>query len=180
MGSDATEPHEIFTVEPAPPIRASGAVDLRDDRPAGSAPLEIDADGLDAALEAAGVTTGPSTDIRLRLRAQSQPGEQGSTKRVGPDAYRVVIHVAEKATLEDRHLYVVNNSLLHELRHLHQLQQDSDFEAAYSHHTLAVGYANNPYEVEARYYGRLADPAGVKDTGPAGIHLGKAVWGLRS
>lgn len=180
MGSDCTKAHEVFTVAPAPRARGSNAVDLRDDRPPGAAPLEIDADGLDAALEAVGVTVAPGTEIRLRLRVQSQPGEQGSTKRIGPDTYRVVIHVAAKPTLEDRHLYVINNSLLHELRHVAQLQQDPNFEAAYAHQNLTVGYANNTYEVEARYYGRLADPSGEKDTGPAGNHLGKTVWALRS
>ena len=131
------------------------------------------------ALEAVGLTVGPQTEIRLRLRAQTHLGQQGSTTRIGPDAYRVVVCVADKPALADRHLYVVNNSLLHELRHVHQLQQDPDFEAAYAHQNANVGYADNPYEIEARYYGRLADPTGEKDTGPAGAHLGKAAWGLR-
>lgn len=180
MGSDAAKPHEAFTIAPAPVARASDAVDLRDDRPAGAAPLSADADGLDAALAAAGVTVGPETEIRLRLRPQTHPGEQGSTKRIGPDAYRVIVHVAAKPSFAERHLYVVNNSLVHELRHVHQLQQDPGFEAAYAHQNATVGYAANSYEVEARYYGRLADPTGEKDTGPAGAHLGKNVWGLQT
>lgn len=180
MGADAAKTHETFSVSPSMLPRASDAVDLRDDRPAGAAPLKVDAARLDVALEAVGVSVGPSTEVRLRLRAQTHPGQQGSTKRIGRDAYRVVVHVADKRSLADRHLYAVNNSLLHELRHVHQLQQDPDFEAAYAHQNATVGYADNPYEVEARYYGRLADPAGEKDTGPAGAHLGKAAWGLHS
>ena len=71
-------------------------------------------------------------------------------------------------------------ALLHQLRHVAQLQQTPGFEAAYVHQNATVGYADNPYEIEARFYGRLADPTGEKDTGPAGTHLGKAAWGLRS
>lgn len=69
---------------------------------------------------------------------------------------------------------------MHELRHVHQHQQDPDFSAAYLHHNHTVGYGANPYEVEARYYGRLADPTGTKDTGPAGPSRGKHIWGLRA
>lgn len=180
MGADAAKTHEAFAVAPAALARASDAVNLRDDRPAGAAPLKVDATRLEVALDAACVTVGPQTEVRLRLRAQTHPGQQGSTKRIGPDAYRVVVCVADKPNLADRHLYVVNNSLLHELRHVHQLQQDPDFEAAYAHQNATVGYADNLYEIEARYYGRLADPTGEKDTGPAGAHLGKAAWALRS
>ena len=178
MGADAAKTHETFSVAPAPPARPSDAVDFCDDRPTGAPPLAVDTDRLDAALHAAGVTVGPYTEIRLRLRPQTEPGQQGSTQKIGPDAYRIVIHVADKPVFTDQHLYVLNNSVLHELRHVHQHQHDLDFNAAYAHQTLTVGYAANDYEVEARYYGRLADPTGTKDTGPAGTHLGKQVWGL--
>lgn len=73
-------------------------------------------------------------------------------------------------------------TLLHELRHVHQLQQDSDFEASYAHQNLTAPdrrVRRQPHEIAARYYGRLADPTGEKDTGPAGAHLGKAAWGVR-
>lgn len=180
MGADAAKTHEGFTVAPATAARrAAEAVDLRDDRSAGAAPLELRTGELEAALAAAGVTVGPATEIRLRLRDQTHPGEQGATKRIGADAYRVVVCVAAKPAFADRHLYVANNSLVHELRHVAQLQADPDFEANYAHHTATVGYHDNPYEVEARCYGRLADPTGEKDTGPAGAHLGKAVWALQ-
>ncbi|MEX2621926.1 MAG: hypothetical protein WD250_17060 [Egibacteraceae bacterium] len=177
---DSAKTHQAFAVAPARQHRRpSDAVHLRDDRPSGSPPLTVDADALDAALHAAGATVGPHTEIRLRLRPQTSPGQQGSTQKVGPDAYRVVVHVAAKPALADRHLYVVNNSLVHELRHVQQHQHDPDFNAAYLHANLTVGYDANPYEVEARYYGRLADPTGHKDTGLAGPPLGKHVWGLR-
>lgn len=59
------------------------------------------------------------------------------------------------------------------------MQQDPDHEAHYAHENATVGYAANKYEVEARYYGRLADHTVTKDTGPAGAHLGKTAWALR-
>lgn len=176
---DAAKAHEVLVVAPARTPRLSDAIDLRDDRPPGCAPLAVDTDALDAALHAAGVAVGADTQIRLRLRPQTASGQQGSTRKIGPDTYRVIVHVAAKPVLADRHLYVVNNSLVHELRHVHQHQVDPEFHTAYVNHNLTVGYAANPYEVEARYYGRLADPTGEKDTGPAGPHLGKHVWGLR-
>ena len=117
MGADAAKTHETFSVSPSMLPRASDAVDLRDDRPAGAAPLTVDATRIEVVLHAAGVTVGPQTEIRLRLRAQAHPGEQGSATRIGPDVYRVVISVADKPALADRHLYVVNNSLLCRPRH---------------------------------------------------------------
>jgi hypothetical protein len=179
MGSDSAKTHEAFTVAPAEPARASDAVHVRDDRPPGSTPIHIDADALDVALEATGVTVGPHTVIKVRLRPQTAPGQQGSARRLGPDEYRVVVHVADKAKFEDHHLYVINNSLLHELRHVTQMQHDPDHELAYANENLTVGYAKNKYEVEARYYGRLADHTGEKVAGPAGTPLGNAAWALR-
>ncbi|MEX2621549.1 MAG: hypothetical protein WD250_15135 [Egibacteraceae bacterium] len=180
MGSDSAKTHEAFTVAPAEPARLSDAVDVRDDRPAGSTPLHLDANALDTALAAVGVTVGPHTLVKVRLRPQQFPGQQGSAQRIGPDAYRVVIHVVDKPTFKDRHLYVVNNSLLHELRHVAQMQHDPDHELHYANENLTVGYAENKYEVEARYYGRLADHIGEKNTGPAGPALGKSAWAVRT
>lgn len=180
MGSDSAKTHEAFTVAPAAPARLSDAVDVRDDRPAGSTPLHLDADALDTALAAVGVIAGPHTLVKVRLRPQQFPGQQGSAQRIGPDSYRVVIHVADKPTFKDRHLYVVNNSLLHELRHVAQMQHDPDHASHYATENLSVGYEKNKYEVEARYYGRLADHTGEKNVGPAGVHIGQEAWALRS
>lgn len=44
MGCDASKTHECFTVAPAPAggaRRTTEVVDLRDDRPAGAAPLQL-------------------------------------------------------------------------------------------------------------------------------------------
>lgn len=180
MGMGSHKTHDAFTVAPALRHRPSDAVDVRDDRPPGSAPLTVNADALDAALSAAGVTLGPDTEIRLRLRPQTTPGQQGSTQQIGPDAYRISIYIAAKPVFADRHLYVVNNSLVHELRHVQQHQHHPNLANEYAGHNATIGYHANPYEIEARYYGRLADPTASKDTGPAGPHLGKQVWGLRT
>lgn len=185
MGAGAAKAHQVFRVAPA---RASGregagpsaAIHFRDDRPPGSASVRVEQEAMAAALEAAGVVVGPGTRIRLRLREQTHPGQQGLAQRIGPDRYRVVIHVAPKERLEDRHLYVLNNSLLHELRHVAQMQGDPEHGAKYLHQNLTVGYTSNAYEVEARYYGRLADHTGTKDTGPLGPAPGKQLWGLRA
>jgi len=76
--------------------------------------------------------------------------------------------------------YVVNNSLVHELRHVQQEQADTGFGQKYQNQNATVGYYHNGYEVEARFYGRLAQlPGGKKDTGPAGKPLGKKVWGIK-
>jgi hypothetical protein len=186
MGAGTKKAHAAYTVAPAGTLqdhgafpRLSDAVDLRDDRPSGSAPLVVDPDGMDAAIRAAGVQVGPETRIRLRLRAQSYAGEQGSAAQVGPGDYRLVVHVAPKDKLEDRHLYVLNNSLIHELRHVRQMQDDPEHGAKYMHQNLTVGYAKNKYELEARRFGRLADHTGEKDTRPAGPALGKKAWGFK-
>lgn len=182
MGAGCARVHRAFRVAPAPGSEGvpTGAIRFRDDRPPGCVPIRVDPEAMAAALEAAGVVVGPRTEIRLRLRPQARPGQQGSARRIGPDRYRIVIHVAPKDQLEERHLYVLNNSLIHELRHVAQMQADPHHGAKYLHQNLTVGYAGNAYEVEARWYGRLADHTGTKDTGPLGPARGKRVWGLRA
>lgn len=180
MGAGAKKQVEFFTIAPASQhSRVVDGVDFRDDRPPGSPPLAVHPPAMETALAAAGVTVGPHTVIKLRLRSQTAPGQQGHAQQLGSDSYRVVIHVADKPRLADRHLYVINNSLLHELRHVAQMQHDPHHQANYAHQNHTVGYQHNSYEVEARYWGRLADHTNTKDTGPAGPALGKAVWALR-
>ena len=69
---------------------------------------------------------------------------------------------------------------MHELGHVQQHQHHPNLAVEYAGDNATVGYHANPYELEARYYGRLADPTASKHTGPAGPHLGKQVWGLRA
>ncbi|MGH3452513.1 MAG: hypothetical protein ACRDQW_17790, partial [Haloechinothrix sp.] len=62
MGAGTKKAHAAYRVAPArspqagpPSPRPSDAIDLRDDRPSGSAPLVLDPDGMDSAVRAAGV-----------------------------------------------------------------------------------------------------------------------------
>lgn len=157
------------------PVRG---VDFEDQRKSGPK-IEVDPARMNAALRAAGVVGGKDFRVKVRVRDQAQAGQQGVAQQIGPNSFRVVISVAPKARLENRHLYVLNNSLVHEMRHVAQHQQDPDMSAKYVHFQQTVGYANNPYEVEARAYGRLADHSGEKvipkGLGPA---QGEVVWGL--
>jgi len=49
--------------------------------------------------------------------------------------------------------------LLHELRHVHQFQEDRAFPLRYAWRSLRHGYLDNPYETDAREYAarRVAD-----------------------
>ena len=49
--------------------------------------------------------------------------------------------------------------LLHELRHVHQFQEDALFPLRYAWRSLKHGYTNNPYEADARTFAarRLAE-----------------------
>lgn len=135
-------------------------IDFRDDREGEATPLRIDEERLNAALDAAQVDT-HGIEVRLRLRTQTDTNHQGFCKRIREGVYRVVVYVADKEAFEDRHLYVINNSLVHELRHIAQWQ---------------LGMPGD--EIDARYYGRLADHTGKKNTGKAGPALGKDVWAV--
>lgn len=155
-------------------------VNLQDQR-SGGPPLKLNPTGLEAAMAAAGVIVGPKTKIRLRLRDQKEEGEQGSAKKVGDDEYRVVIKVAKKEQFKPHHLYIINNSLVHELRHVRQMQDEPDHSAKYQKQNMTVGYHKNKYEVEARKFGRLADQTGERSWKglPEGMKiLGEAIWGL--
>lgn len=177
MGSGSKTHLDYYPIGPAR-WRPADAVDVRDDRPAGATELAVATEALEQAMAAAGVKAGGDTEIRLRLRAQDHPGQQGHCTRLGKDSFRVVVRVADKPEFADRHLYVINNSLVHELRHVAQMQTDPNHASAYAHQQATAGYQHNTFEVEARQYGRLADHTGTKDTGEAGPALGKALWAI--
>jgi hypothetical protein len=160
-------------------IDPASAVDFQDYRKDKSIPLKIDKKALSKAMEAVGIKTTPNTKIRLRLwSASSKHGTYGQTQQIGPDEYRVVVRVLSGKGTKDSHFYVMNNSLLHELRHVTQMQSDPNHQANYVMQNMTVGYSDNVYEIDGRYYGRLADHTGTKDPGPAGTALGKQVWGI--
>lgn len=165
----------------APEVSATplaDAVEVQDYRKVKGAPISIDKAKLQAIMKAVGIEQEPGLKIRLRFWDQSVPGEQGVTQRIGPSEYRVVVKVAAKEKFEDRHLYVMNNSLLHEMRHVTQNQKDPQMGQKYMMANMTVGYGKNPYEIDARYYGRLADHTGTKDTGKLGPAKGKKLWAL--
>ena len=140
-------------------------------------PLVLDREALDIACAIVGVELGQGGTILVELR-DAASGKQGFARRTRK-GFKVVLFVTKKDTYEDRHHYVINNSLCHELRHVAQMQADEDFTAKYAAATKAVGYEANPYEVDARYHGRLADHTGTKNTGTAGPAVGELVWAVR-
>lgn len=157
--------------------RAAHQVDFQDQRRTPGQRLRLDADALDCVLAVTGVHTQGDLRVRLRLRDQ-HGGGQGLCQRLGHRDFRVIVAVAPKPAYDHHHLYVLNNSLIHELRHVAQHLNDPQMAVKYAQATLTVGYAHNPYEVEARLYGRLADHTGKKDTGHLGEAGGVALWAL--
>lgn len=155
-------------------------VDIKDTRKASriaKAPLVFDREAVEIAMAVCGVEVGPETCIKLRVTDESSKGEAGYTRRIGPDAFIVKVRVLKKDTYTDVHTYVINNSLVHELRHVAQMQALPGFEAAYAVETAAKGYRANAFEADAREHGRLADHTGTK-TSAAGKPLGKTLWAL--
>lgn len=154
-------------------------VDIKDTRKASriaKAPLVFDREAVEIAMAVCGVEVGPETCIKLRI-TDAAKGQQGYARRIGPDAFLVKIRVAKKDTYTDVHTYVINNSLVHELRHVAQMQVTPGFEAAYAAETAAKGYRANAFEADAREHGRLADHTGTK-TSAAGQPMGKLLWAL--
>jgi hypothetical protein len=147
-------------------------VDAKDYRKNKAAKFTLDTAALQKALAAAGVL--PGAFIKLRL-VDGDGKKQGQAQRIGPNAFRVIVRVLPKASYGDAQMYVLNNSLVHELRHVAQMQANPGFTLAYSKASKSVGYHNNPFEVEARYFGRIADHTGTKRPDA----LGKSVWAIR-
>lgn len=139
--------------------------------------LVLDQEALDIACAVVGVDLCAGQPLLIELR-DGEKGKQGYARRTSK-GFKVVLYIAKKDSYQDRHLYVVNNSLLHELRHVAQMQTDGNFAARYAWADRHFGYAANPYEVDARYFGRVADHTGTKNTGNAGPALGELVWAVR-
>lgn len=105
--------------------------------------LKVDTDRLYILLDKAGVELSDSLEIRLRFRDSNGP--HGTTRQIGPNSYRVVLNVRyEKHTLSENAQYVVNNTLLHEFRHVAQMQGPKSLSSDY----------NGWSETEARKFGR--------------------------
>lgn len=161
--------------------RPSDVIDLQDQRGKGALPLKMNPDGMDLAIATAGIDIKPGMKIKVRLRDQKVEGEQGSALQTGPNEYRVVVKVARKKAWKPHYLYIINNSLVHELRHVRQMQLEKNHSKLYQQQNMTVGYAKNKYEIDSREYGRLADETGERSWKglPEGMKiLGKAIWGL--
>ena len=163
---------------------APSYIEFRDDRTAG-APLTLDPTAWFAVCDAVGLDV---TAKPMHLRVVLFDGETSSTSRLPatipltPDvaplpAYEVRIACRPKDEWNDRRLYPVNNSLLHELRHVVQMHLLGMTDLDYSRQVATYGYRRCPSEVDARAHGRLAwhgDPS-EKPTA-AGDHRGRDAW----
>lgn len=115
-----------------------------DQRKSKSTEIKVDMDNLHILSEIAGVDLN-GADVRVRLR--DGDGPYGFTSQIGANAYRVVINIRyKKPFLSEGAQYVVNNTLLHELRHVAQGQQKGWNALSHSYE----GWS----ETEAREYGR--------------------------
>lgn len=121
---------------------ATVEIDFADQRKGAVTKLDLDWHTLYLLATKAEVPEG--TKIKLRIRNGSGP--YGFTQRTS-DGYRVVLNIRyEKPQLSESAAYVVNNTLLHELRHVAQGELSG-------WHSLDSDY-NGWSETEAREYGR--------------------------
>lgn len=94
-------------------------ITYQDQRSSGTE-ISVDLDVLHTLAGKAGIPDG--TEVRVRVRSENGP--YGYTKQLSADTYRVVINIRNpKASLSEDARYVVNNTLLHELRHVAQGQE---------------------------------------------------------
>lgn len=118
-------------------------ITYQDQRKANTTEITADLDALYILAEKAGIPEG--TEVRIRVRDENGP--YGYTSQIAPNTYRVVINIRNnKAQLSDGARYVVNNTMLHELRHVAQGQESG-------WHSLSGDY-HGWSETEARQYGR--------------------------
>jgi hypothetical protein len=117
-------------------------IDYSDQRSNKVTEIAVDMDNLYILCEKAGVPDG--TQVRVRVR--DEKGRYGFTEKHSW-GYRVVVNVNySKPQLSEAAQYVVNNTLLHELRHVAQ-------GAVVGWHKLSGDY-HGWSEVEAREYGK--------------------------
>ncbi len=121
-------------------------ITYQDQRKSQTTKIDADLDGLYILADKAGIDLN-GADVRIRLRDENGP--YGYTSPLGGNAFRVVINIRyKKNALSEDAKYVVNNTLLHELRHVTQMQASANGEKSLSHDY--EGWS----ETEAREYGR--------------------------
>jgi len=123
-------------------VMSTSTITFQDQRQSKTTQIEADLDGLYILADKAGIDLN-GADVRIRLRDGNGP--YGFTTPLGNNTYRVVINIRyKKRYLSDDAKYVVNNTLLHELRHVTQMQGSKALSHSYD------GWS----ETEARKYGR--------------------------
>jgi len=117
-------------------------ITYQDQRKSGTE-ITVDLDALYILADKAGIPDG--TEVRVRIRNGSGP--YGFTSQIAKNTYRIVLNIRNpKASLSEGARYVVNNTLLHELRHVAQGQE--------SGWASLSGDYQGWSETEAREYGR--------------------------
>jgi hypothetical protein len=149
-------------------------------------PLHINEEALDIALAVTEVDLNKIDLINIRI-TDANDNKQGYTRVLSSNPLTgrltllIKVRVRKQASYTDAHQYVMNNTLLHELRHVAQRQQTPNFDALYKLENSLNGYKNNVFETDAKNYGRIADHTGtktIKDMWPA-TPLGQQVWAIR-
>lgn len=140
--------------------------------------LRLDPDTLLNVAHRVGISGSPKIDITLKHKQSF--GDQGSCTKINPNHYAITVYVMDKDTMSPAALYAINNSLIHELRHVTQHQHDRQMNQRYTHADRTVGNDSNPFEIDARAHGRLADRTGKKDTGSAGRRGGRRMWAINA
>ncbi|MCU0296962.1 MAG: NUDIX hydrolase [Candidatus Nanopelagicales bacterium] len=107
--------------------------------------------------------------VQLEIR-DAKPGlPYGSTMRTGKDTFTVRINLKPlseaspgSSNYPEAALYVINNTLVHEMRHVGQHYAYPDMDKQYSAEMADKGYSGNFFEKEAWLYGHYADQTSTK------------------
>jgi 8-oxo-dGTP pyrophosphatase MutT (NUDIX family) len=109
--------------------------------------------------------------VELRLLTPKHGDPYGSCQKVGPDEFIVRAYILpvdkiqsplKDGSYPDDALYVINNSLVHEMKHVAQHYEHPNMSADYVAEGQKNGYDGNFYEKEAWLWGHYADHTGTK------------------
>jgi hypothetical protein len=134
-----------------------------------TAPLNVDLTKFPLIYQLDGIP--PEAEVDLRLETPHPGDPYGSTQHISGNKFIVKVFVLpldkvqtkhEPGTYPDDALYVINNSLVHELRHVGQHYVYKQMDADYSKEMAEKGYKGNFYEKEAWLWGHYADATNLK------------------
>ena len=148
-------------------------VTVKDRRGNGAPAVNIHPAALTEAVNAAGITGPANVEVRL----SNKESVYGYARRKSDGTDQVVIAIKDKDSYPAAAGYVVNNSLVHELHHVAQRQQVSNFDEAYAAEAMK-GYDNNKYEQAAWGVGRIADHTFTKSQPAGQAPKSGAVWAI--